>query len=166
MFGGFAGFNMQSGRFVYGLEVDGSWTGLKKSANYPDLVGMSNTVITLTGKVDWLATARVRLGIAMSPTLLYVTGGAALGGVKSRWTDNDVPPSTNTALSADKTKVGWVVGAGIERAFGARWTARAEVLYHDLGKVTAGPLSAGGDTYTTTFRHRVTTARAGLALRW
>ena len=166
VFGGFAGYNMQLGRFVYGLEVDGSWTGLKKSANYADIVGLSNSVITLTGQVDWLATVRGRLGIAMSPTLLYVTGGAAFGGVKSSWTDNDLPPSTRVTLSSDKTKLGWVLGAGIERAFGDRWTARAEVLYHDLGKVTAGPVRQGVDTYNTTFRHRVTTARAGLALRW
>jgi outer membrane immunogenic protein len=162
--GGFAGYNLQSGRVVYGIEVDGSWTGLKKSVSTPYTVGLGANLMTYTGRVDWLATARGRLGITMSPTLLYVTGGAAFGGVKSSWTDND--PAPNTALAIDKVKVGWVAGGGIEHAFAGNWLVRVEGLYHDLGKVSAGPASNFGTTYNTTFRHKVATVRGGVALRW
>jgi outer membrane immunogenic protein len=119
--------------------------------------------MTFTGRVDWLATVRGRLGITMSPTLLYVTGGAAFGGVKSSWTDNDVGPG-NTSLAVDKVKVGWVAGGGIEHAFARNWLVRVEGLYHDLGKVSAGPVFNG--SYSTTFRHKVATVRGGVALRW
>jgi outer membrane immunogenic protein len=163
--GGFAGYNLQSGRVVYGIEVDGNWTGLKKSVSTPDDTGISNVDrVTFTGRVDWLATVRGRLGITMSPTLLYVTGGAAFGGVKSNWTDNDPAPS-NTSLAIDKVKVGWVAGGGIEHAFARNWLVRIEGLYHDLGKVSAGP-AFNGVNYSTTFRHKVSTVRGGVALRW
>jgi outer membrane immunogenic protein len=166
IFGGFAGYNVQSGNVVYGIEVDGSWTGLKKSVSTPDAVGISSAnLMTYTGRVDWLATARGRLGITMSPTLLYVTGGAAFGGVKSSWTDND-PAPINATLAVDKVKVGWVAGGGIEHAFAGNWLVRVEGLYHDLGKVSAGPVPNTGTTYNTTFRHKVATVRGGVALRW
>lgn len=160
-FGGFAGYNIQSGQVVYGLEVDGSWTGLKAS-RLSDSLNMVDP-LTLRTEVSWLATVRGRLGLAMSRTLLYVTGGAAFGGVKSSWFDAGTTPF---GLSVDKTKVGWVAGGGIEHAFAGNWSVRAEALYHDLGKVSAGPVSQVGTTYSTTFRHQVLTARAGLALRW
>jgi outer membrane immunogenic protein len=160
-FGGLAGYNFQSGRVVYGLEVDGSWLGVKTSASYPDIVALSGTTVTLTGNVDWLATVRGRIGLTMSPTLLYVTGGAAFGGVKSSWL-TDAP---GEGVTVDKTKVGWVVGGGIEHAFAAQWTARVEALFHDLGKVS-GSFASAGQTYSTTFHHRVTTVRGALALRW
>jgi outer membrane immunogenic protein len=164
--GGFAGYNLQSGRVVYGIEVDGSWTGLKKSVTTPDDTGISGVdQMTFTGRVDWLATVRGRVGITMSPTLLYVTGGAAFGGVKSSWTDNDPAPA-NATLGVDKVKVGWVAGGGIEHAFARNWLVRVEGLYHDLGKVSAGPATFSGATYSTTFRHKVATVRGGVALRW
>jgi outer membrane immunogenic protein len=165
--GGFAGYNLQSGRVVYGIEADGSWTGLKKSVSTPDSAGLGNGLTTLTGRVDWLATVRGRIGITMSPTLLYVTGGVAFGGVKSSWTDNDPPPNTN-AIAVDKVKVGWVAGGGIEHAFAGNWRVRVEGLYHDLGKVSVGPVQFPqfGNAYSTTFRHQVATVRGGVALRW
>ena len=139
----------------------------KKSVTTQDTVGLGGPgVMTFTGRVDWLATARGRLGITMSPTLLYVTGGMAFGGVKSSWTDNDPPPAPrNDSLTVRKVKVGWVAGGGIEHAFANNWLVRVEGLFHDLGKVT-GTYIDGANNYTTTFRHRVSTVRAGLALRW
>jgi outer membrane immunogenic protein len=160
-FGGFAGYNFQSGRLVYGVEVDGSWLNLKRT-----LVESSQEVVdplTTHTKVSWMATVRGRIGVTMSPTLLYATGGVAFGRVKSGWFDGETPP---TLLAVDKVKTGWVAGAGIEHAFARNWLVRFEALYHDLGKSTAGPVTNGGETYTTTFRHRITTVRAGLALRW
>lgn len=160
-FGGLAGYNIQSGRVVFGLEVDGSWTGLKAS-RLSDSNALVNP-LTLRTEVSWLATVRGRIGLTMSPTLIYVTGGAAFGGVKSSWFDSGTTPF---GLAVDKIKAGWVAGGGIEHAFAANWTARVEALYHDLGTVSAGPISLAGATYNTTFRHRVTTARAAVALRW
>jgi outer membrane immunogenic protein len=161
-FGALAGYNFQSGRIVYGIEVDASWLSLKGSkvfATAPLIVDP----LTIHAKVNWLATVRGRLGITMSPTLLYVTGGAAFGGVKSGWFDANLPVAD--AVSIDKTAFGWVVGGGIEHAFANNWFVRVEGLYHDLGKDTASSFSVG-TTYNTTFRHRIATVRGAVALRW
>jgi outer membrane immunogenic protein len=159
--GGLAGYNFQSGRIVYGLEVDGSWLSVKRSEQY--LTPFLANPLTLQTKVNWLATVRGRIGITMSPTLIYVTGGAAFGGIESSWFDAGTPPF---GLSVDKTKVGWVAGGGIEHAFAQNWSVRVEGLYHDFGKVNAGPISGAGLTYNTTFRHKVATVRGAVALRW
>src|SRR5262245_61596084 len=34
-FGGFAGYNFQAGRLVYGIEADASWLGTRRSADFP-----------------------------------------------------------------------------------------------------------------------------------
>ena len=60
------------------------------------------------------------------PTLLYLTGGLAFGHVESDW----------LALTENQTKAGWTLGAGFEHMFGPNWTAKAEVLYIDLGATT------------------------------
>jgi len=77
VFGGFAGYNLQSGNVVYGIEVDGSWVGLKHTESFDTTTGVTDPVI-VRGQVNWLATARGRLGVAFSPTLLYVTGALPL----------------------------------------------------------------------------------------
>jgi outer membrane immunogenic protein len=160
-FGGLAGYNFQSGRIVYGIEVDGTWLGLKGSKAFAPVPLVVNP-LTIHSKVSWLATVRGRLGITMSPTLLYVTGGAAFGGVKSGWFDAALVPN---AASIDKTAFGWVAGGGIEHAFANNWLVRVEALYHDLGKDSVTVVTTG-TTYNSTFRHRVTTVRGAVALRW
>jgi outer membrane immunogenic protein len=160
--GGLAGYNLQAGQFVFGVEVDGSWLSVKASKTVPT-TPITQGLVTIHSKVDWLATIRGRLGVTVMPTtLLYATGGAAFGGVKSGWFDSFIPPDT---VNIDKTKVGWVAGGGIEHAFARNWSVRVEGLYHDLGKDTVSNTVNGG-TYTTTFRHRVTTVRGAVALRW
>jgi hypothetical protein len=51
-------------------------------------------------------------------------------------------------------------------AIAPNWLVRVEGLYHDLGKVNASTAITGWVTYNTTFRHRVTTVRGAVALRW
>ena len=165
VFGGFAGYNFQSGNIVYGIEADGSWVGLKHSQPFAASAGLPSVDPVVYGKVDWLATVRGRLGVALSPTMIYVTAGAAFGGVDSGWDTGGTDISGPVRVLDRKTRLGWVAGGGIEHAFAGNWSVRAEVLYHDLGKDT-GAFTLGSTTYSTTFRHRVTTARAGVALRW
>ena len=40
------------------------------------------------------------------------------------------------ALSASETRVGWTVGAGLEKKFNQNWSAKLEYLYVDLGNTT------------------------------
>lgn len=68
MLGGTAGYNLQTGTFVWGLEGD---------IDYVDFNGTAANLAcgTCTIKDTWLGTFRGRLGIAMNRWLPYITGG-------------------------------------------------------------------------------------------
>jgi outer membrane immunogenic protein len=156
--GGQIGYNLQSGNIVYGVEADLNFVSNKASATLP-AGAVAGTVIT-TSKLDWMGTVRGRLGVALSPTLLYVTGGWAFAHFEDTWTAPGVVPG-----GADKTRSGWTVGGGIEHMFARNWTAKVEVLYADFGKWD-GFLNAFGSTYRTRFEHEILTVRGGLNYKW
>ncbi len=155
-FGGHLGYNWQFGNLVLGVEGDVSW------------IGGSGTGTSTTFAQAWstnlssLATFRGRVGVTMSPTLLYVTGGVAWGRVS-----NGGIPGLFGGFPADEgTKTGWVVGAGIEHmlSFAPNWIVRGEVLYVDLGASSVQGLFGAG--YTARFTNKATLARIGLSLKW
>ena len=86
-------------------------------------------------KIDWLASFRGRMGLAVQDTLVYVTGGVAVGhdqDYKPLSQIKPLPISATTARSA-RTKVGWVAGGGVEHRWNRNWSFKAEALYYDLG---------------------------------
>jgi outer membrane immunogenic protein len=120
-----AGYNWQSGRFVYGLEADISslWVDGGNACCSHDM--------------SWLYSVRGRLGITGydNRTLFYVTGGGA-------WADIDYA----SLGSYSNNHFGWVIGGGIERALTPRMTARIEYLYYNFDDATApaGTVAGGG----------------------
>lgn len=117
-FGSTLGYNMQSGAIVYGLETDLSLNWVK---------GANSAVApcpSCEASNPWFGTFRGRLGYALDPTLFYLTGGLAYGGVRVRDTFGG---------DEQHNKVGWTLGGGVEYAFAPRWSAKLEYLYVDLG---------------------------------
>ena len=151
--GGQVGFNIQNNNWVYGIELDGQWTGQKGDTNFlcaitlvggvcvPGLTfappGVAGTALSLEQKLEWFVTVRGRVGVLAQPsTLLYVTGGFAFGSVKASGVltsalANGVPVALG--FSDKDTNAGWTVGAGIEHRIAGNWTAKLEYLYLDLG---------------------------------
>ena len=86
---------------------------------------------TVTSKIDWLATARGRVGVVMDRTLLYATGGLAVARVKT--TLDDLYLAGVVTTSSGATYVGWTAGVGAEFAVAPQWTVKAEYLYMDFG---------------------------------
>jgi outer membrane immunogenic protein len=123
--GGQVGYNQQFGNIVFGLEGDFSGTGIKGS--------VTDTVLgyTATSSIDWLATGRGRLGFSFDRSMVYATGGVAVGRVKVKL--DDAYPSGVITTASTTTHVGWTIGAGIETALSPNWSVRAEYLYVDLG---------------------------------
>jgi len=139
MVGGQIGYNVQSSQFVYGLEGDGDWTGLRGTASFANC-----PFVSCKTRNDFLSTARGRLGFAADRVLPYVTGGLAVGNIRA--TVPDVP-------GIDKTKAGWTAGGGLEFALSGNWTAKAEYLYVDLGNAGCSALCglpAGNNVSLTT----------------
>lgn len=130
MFGGTAGYNVQFGGWVFGLEGDLGWASVKGAT--------TNCFTTCETKNEWLGTLRARSGYAFDRFLPYVTGGFAFGGVRG---------SVLGFGSFSETQTGWSAGAGIEYAFVDNWTAKIEYLYADLGKATCNAACSGGNPF-------------------
>lgn len=136
--GGQAGYNWQVSQFVFGIEADIEYLGLKNSYTTPVLIfpGVADYFFTTSVRQDWMATIRPRVGVAFDRFLVYVTGGVAFSEVSFAQTVSfaGAPPSTGIG-SASATKTGWVAGAGFEYAFAPRWSARFEYLHSDFGSI-------------------------------
>jgi iron complex outermembrane recepter protein len=121
LFGGTVGANYQIGAFVFGVEGDGDWADASGFGTFTTASFCAGACLTSD---SWLATARGRAGYALDRLLVYGTGGAAFGDVRANFSND---PVNSTA------EVGWTVGAGVEVAVAANWTAKAEYLFVDLG---------------------------------
>jgi outer membrane immunogenic protein len=161
--GGQIGYNWQLDRtWVVGLEADIQGTGERgRATSTPGVTRLTlpggdfNLVATTSAasswSFPWFATFRGRVGLLATPDLLlYGTGGLAVGEVKySTQTSTTAQvfgpgsqgttPSgaavtvAGTPLSESQTRVGWTLGAGLEKKFDRNWSAKLEYLYLDLG---------------------------------
>lgn len=155
--GGQIGYNWQQDKFVYGIEGDLNWTNAKASGTR--VFGGFPT--EYSSKLSWYGTARVRAGVTLSPTLLYVTGGLAVASIKDRF----FQPIGGDGAASSKTRVGWTAGAGIEHFITPTTTVKAEVLYMDFGDRNLTVIGLG-DTYTGRFKNTAVVGRLGVNVRW
>ena len=79
--GGQLGYNVQSGKLVFGLEFDFQGGDLSRSTTGTTTGGKA---FTSKESIDWFGTARGRLGLSFGPALFYGTGGFAYGDVRQR----------------------------------------------------------------------------------
>ena len=126
--GGQAGFNFQTGMFVFGVEGDVSWADLKGGSTTGPLL-LAPLGANFNTKVDWTATLTGRVGLAFDRWLVYGKGGVA-------WAHDTYNTNFYTfpgSVSLDETRVGWTVGAGVEYAIAQNWTTKLEYNYMDFG---------------------------------
>lgn len=117
LIGGTLGYNYQMDNVVLGVEGDIDWSDIRGSA-----VCAGTTCET---RNTWLGTARGRLGYAFGNFMPYVTGGLAVGDIKS---------SIAGIGDARETKAGWTAGGGVEAHISGPWSVKAEYLFIDLGR--------------------------------
>lgn len=125
IFGVYAGYNFDQGPFVFGLEGDfsGALNSDKGSGPTYDEKYFND--------LNWLGSLRARVGMPFDSTLLYVTGGAALAGVRNEMTSVTYPDEDFD--STDSVVFGYVAGAGIEFAAFDNAMLRLEGLYYNFG---------------------------------
>ena len=151
--GGQMGFNWQMGRFVFGAEIDGQWSGQRAA-----LASTCNTGCSALQEVNikTFATGRGRFGLAFDWLMPYVTAGAAIVNV------SDALVVTSGGLTGrieglSGTSMGWTAGAGVDIALTSNLSARLEYLYlrvddhsstapvpNPLGTLFSGAVSESG----------------------
>lgn len=138
--GGTLGCNVQTNNWVYGIEGDALWSGMKITE--PGL---------FEAKQDFLGSVRGRLGVASPTALLYATGGLGVGHLSLRGL------GANAGINFDDTHYGWVAGAGLEWVVAPSWTAKIEYLHYGF-TVDGGALG--------TADYDVDTVKVGLNYRF
>jgi outer membrane immunogenic protein len=163
--GGQIGYNWKfSGNWVVGFEADiqGVAGASQKTTSSnafkpaPPQFQMIATTVSASRSLDYLGTARGRLGYLVTPTLLvFGSGGLAYGGVGSNLgifqavaTGMPVNPGFGSTGGYSTTRIGWSAGGGLEWLFLPKWSAKLEYLYYNLGSFTY-PGSWLGATHTT-----------------
>ncbi|MBG0809129.1 carbohydrate porin [Methylosinus sp. H3A] len=138
-FGAQIGYDWQHGPWVYGLETDLNFLGLRRASTgvFPAPAAYRPLGITAYGLTsdengDYFASIRARLGYAVDRTLFYATGGVAAGG--GRGASNLVfydagPLGLFFAPVSKSSRMKYAVGAGVEYALYDHLSARLEYVY-------------------------------------
>jgi outer membrane immunogenic protein len=130
--GGQVGFNWQQGPYVFGLEADLQWSGMRGGLDAPCPPGLcAGLAASFNQRMPWFGTIRGRIGYAQTGWLLYATGGYAYARLETH------AFASAGGLSADihnnENRSGWTVGGGIEVAFTQNWSGKVEYLYMNFG---------------------------------
>lgn len=129
-----SGYNFQTGHYVFGVESDVQITGQSNNWQFSTTSGGVTATINTKQKVPGLFTLRGRAGYAVDKWLFYGTAGLAYGEVESVVTMTSPNLATTTA-NFEKSRGGWVAGAGVEAPLFSGWTAKFEYLYIDFGSI-------------------------------
>src|SRR5262245_36045728 len=112
-----AGYNMQRGCTVFGIETDYSWANLNQSTLHTDgQPGLALDRLTVRSELNSFGTIRTRAGVVVDNVLIYTTGGVAYAHMNNAWAVTDfiggVPVTERFSIS--DTRWGWVAGVGTE----------------------------------------------------
>jgi outer membrane immunogenic protein len=141
--GGQLGYNWQFRCTVIGIESDFNWTDLRGSETLSPAIG--GTQLTLTDRVNWFGTTRVRAGVVVDHLMLFVTGGLAYADIKHNYTINDPAIPATESFRADNGRFGLALGFGAEMKVAGNWTVKGEGLYLKFqDESNSGVSPAGG----------------------
>ncbi len=127
-----------------GMELDAAW--LRNSSS--EIADPKNLDETVYSSYDALVSLRARLTVPVYERLhLFGTAGLAVGWIENRFVDEDFycPDTCNVvedyklrfdpddSFADSSTRLGWVVGAGVEWQASDMWSARFDVSYVDFG---------------------------------
>ena len=118
-----AGYNYQYGALVVGLEADAEVTDVRGGFVDPPAApfnpgGYGNT------RVNYQASLRARLGLALGRTMIYTTGGPSVAQIETTYKNWGLVSET-----FKKTVAGLTAGGGVEHAVTDYLTLRAEYRF-------------------------------------
>jgi outer membrane immunogenic protein len=167
-----AGFNYQMNWLVLGIEGDFSWAKVDKK----DFSCFPFGDQVCSAEAEWFATVTGRVGAAFGPALLYFKGGAAWvhETFSNLATCAGSQPIFAGGVFADcgdryfgrQTRLGWVIGGGIEYALSAHWSMKVEYNHMDFGERSVLLVDDEGDFFTELIKQRVDVIKAGVNYRF
>ena len=136
--GGQIGYRYQMANWVFGVEAQGDWadfSGTNRNLVLPTLTDRS--------RVDSFGLFTGQVGYAFNNVLGYVKGGAAVVGDKY----NTMTTATNVVVdSANTTRWGGALGAGVEYGFAPNWSVGVEYDHLFLGNKNLNFVTPAGAT--------------------
>jgi outer membrane immunogenic protein len=183
-----AGYNWQFARNMM-IGVEGDWQSVRSKHSFcrqtdiDSIACVDGSTIdnaargfgSVGGELNWVATARARLGWTMDRVMIYGTGGAAFANVKSSLALNCLgdgcgDSSNKLAVSTNSSSqnTGWVLGAGAEWMLTRNWIVRAEYQHIDLGNTSSSlsPDCGVGCSLSAKQSVRLDILRAGLSYKF
>jgi len=150
LLGGQAGYNVQLGNIVVGIEGDYGWSRSRGGVSCPN-----QFFFTCGAEVDQLGSLAGRLGYAWGRALFYGKAGWATAEVAPAGAKNINNPLVPlvTPINESKRLDGVTYGGGMEFALTNHVSAKAELMHYNLGsanyQVSNGPefadISANGN---------------------
>ena len=132
-------FNLDGAGFR--IEVDGIFGRMSAGTDRIDPAGRDETA---RASVQWAATARLGLEHREGPVTMFINGGAAVARIINSLTDIDFNIPRNIPRHVDPddsfyhsaTRVGWVLGVGVETPERDTWRWRLDGSYMGFGRTT------------------------------
>jgi outer membrane protein OmpA-like peptidoglycan-associated protein len=121
------GYDYQWGHFIIGGVAD---------ADGADIEGSDTTTAAAFRtklRNDFDASIRAKAGLAFGRFMVYGTGGAAFGWVKTEYSCPTCFHAPGNFDTSSGFRVGWTAGAGAEFMINPKWSAAVEYRYTDLG---------------------------------
>lgn len=151
--GGQVGYNWQQGNYVFGAEVDGSWSFARGNTSTAAVISSStNNNVGYSA----LATLTGRVGYASGQWLAYVKGGGAYA--RTELTARFTPDITTYT----RDLFGAVGGVGLEVAFLRNVSAKVE---YNAFYLPADSLQWASPNSTSEIKHFVQLVKAGINIR-
>jgi outer membrane immunogenic protein len=163
--GATAGYNLQAGMFVVGVEGDIGWMDLSGTGRIPSSNPAAHQDISLDAGAYGDITGR--LGVAIGKTLIYGKGGWAFYNGEAR------QKTTNPGFvthGTDSTFTGWTAGGGIEHAISQGLTVKLEYQHFDFGTENGDQTSVSdppiGFVYRNSTNVTADSVKAGINFRF
>jgi opacity protein-like surface antigen len=141
--GGDIGYNVQAGRWVYGLE------GGAGPANARGARPCLGFLYNCEAGINWLSTVTGRVGYTFDRLLTYVKAGVVIAQgdahIVCNTNSTSVVPTGCPSQSDSKILAGWTAGLGYEFGLTKNVSARGELMYFDLGSEAHNLLGVSSD---------------------
>lgn len=152
--GGLIGANMQSGRWIWGVELDFGFLRGDKAFTQATLTGLDPD--SIKQELNWNGHARVRFGLDGGRFMPFVAAGLAFAD-----TETSIVDGAN-AETHKLWRTGLTVGGGVDFVIRDGWLGRVEFLHDRYGSASFGSSTQDDSEH---FDLRTNTVRGAVILR-